>query len=111
MFFIDDILDPHWKVVLRYKPRKRQTCEETDVPFFGAPSCEDGSLQISIVNHGRGLMLPTDVNPDSGVLPKELIIRREIVQCVDANTRIPETNAIYTDIYYEDDINMTYMEV
>ena len=86
-------------------------CQEKDVPFFGAPGYEDGSLRVPIVNHGRGMMPPTRMHPISKVLLEGPVIQGETVQCVDANTRILETDAMYIDVNYEDEVDMTYREV
>jgi hypothetical protein len=85
--------------------------EDKDILFFGAPGREDGSLRIPVINHGQGNVSPVHVEYASQVMPNGPLIPGETVHSVDANTRIPESDAMYNDQNYEDEVDVAYSEL
>jgi hypothetical protein len=105
VFFIDDTRDPNMKVVLRHKPRAKRTSQENDAPFYGAYGADDGALVIPHFNNGLGIGAGVRPNPH---IPggAETVIQGQAVGVVDANTRIPDTDAVYNDVDHEDELEV-----
>jgi hypothetical protein len=105
VFFIDDTRDPNMKVVLRHEPRAKRTSQENDAPFFGAYGADDGALVIPHFNNGLGIGAGVRPNPH---IPggAETVIQGQAVGVVDANTRIPDTDAVYNDVDHEDELEV-----
>ena len=105
VFFMDDSIDPAWKVVLRHDPRSKRIEGDRDVFIFGAagslrPTLSSRSAAVSSSAFGRG-----EAVDDVG---EELIADQ--VNAILHGVEHADDERHYDDTQYEDEFEILYVE-
>ena len=105
VFFLDDVVDPAWKVVLRHDPRSKRIEGEREVHVFGA----SGSVNEALSTRSRGRHAPNrDPSTSQADQDEEFLV--EQVNVIVYREENPEDENHLSDLQYEDEFDLQYIE-
>ena len=103
VFFMDDSLDPAWKVVLRHDPRSRRIEGDRDVMIFGAADSQRPTLS----SRSAGFSMPEVGREASTFDPGEEVIAEQVNAIIYG---VEHADDHYDDTQYKDEFQIQYVE-
>lgn len=97
VYFMEDVLSPDWKIVLRHDPRARRIVGNSEVAFGLNPT------NTELDHQERSTEAPRDISNSAEVLETVRQIPTSRVHELDATLNREEDDAHFDDNEYEDD--------